>query len=302
MTDPTRMSDSDAKLDDRLRKAFDASDEPVPAALRATILAHAKVIAAANADAQGLIPHTRTQAINDSRWHVAALAAAAVVAALIAWPLLDSYQRATLARNGARPALTTAPVLRSTRPDAVSAQVPPEAPKVAVHRPPPVAEATGSARLSPSNVAAQEPMAAADRSPAPSAEVRMTAPSVEVLSKEMASAPARRAAAAGAAPSADAADAHLSRTDLIDAVTSGDPERIRQSLETATDLDAVDAAGRTALTVATDRHALSTVRLLLAHGADPNVKSGSGETPLRIAQRKNFDDIAALLLSAGAHD
>jgi ankyrin repeat protein len=42
------------------------------------------------------------------------------------------------------------------------------------------------------------------------------------------------------------------------------------------------------------------VELLLAHGADPTVKSGDGETPLHQAAEKGFPAVAQVLLAHGA--
>lgn len=42
------------------------------------------------------------------------------------------------------------------------------------------------------------------------------------------------------------------------------------------------------------------VRLLLRHGADPWMTDKYGKSPLQLAQEKGYDDIAALLIAAGA--
>lgn len=43
------------------------------------------------------------------------------------------------------------------------------------------------------------------------------------------------------------------------------------------------------------------VRLLLAHGADPNARDQAGETPLERARHDGRADIVAMLQAAGAH-
>ena len=110
MTDPT--PDSDTAVDARMRAVLETSGDRPPAHVRAAILEHARQIAAQHARAADVStptgpadtaqPFNVASLANDPRWHVAALAAAAVVAALIAWPLLDSSQRATLATQGAQ--------------------------------------------------------------------------------------------------------------------------------------------------------------------------------------------------------
>ena len=47
---------------------------------------------------------------------------------------------------------------------------------------------------------------------------------------------------------------------------------------------------------------LSCVQLLLAHGADPNLKNKQGKTALMKAASNNYPDIIAELLSHGADD
>jgi len=46
--------------------------------------------------------------------------------------------------------------------------------------------------------------------------------------------------------------------------------------------------------------ALEIVRLLLENGADPNLASKAGQTPLQLATAEGHEEIAALLRSFGA--
>ncbi|MBK9263618.1 MAG: ankyrin repeat domain-containing protein [Polyangiaceae bacterium] len=46
---------------------------------------------------------------------------------------------------------------------------------------------------------------------------------------------------------------------------------------------------------------IEAVRLLLAHGADPNVRDGEGESPLRFCAEKGYLEMARLLLHCGAN-
>lgn len=59
-------------------------------------------------------------------------------------------------------------------------------------------------------------------------------------------------------------------------------------------------AGGAALTtvVATDEP--ENVALLLKAGADPNSKGSEGHTALKMATENHYDDIAAMLIKAGA--
>ncbi len=61
--------------------------------------------------------------------------------------------------------------------------------------------------------------------------------------------------------------------------------------------------GETALTIACSRddEHIEIVQMLLAHGADPNHKTKSGEIPLRRAANAKRPDVLAALKKAGAH-
>lgn len=128
---------------------------------------------------------------------------------------------------------------------------------------------------------------------------------------------------------------------LIDAIESGDVDRVAKLLAAGEDpnttrpgyytplQDAVDALlppgevrgldamvlllrhgamvdGRdgpddsTPLLVAVQRNHIEAVRLLLAAGADPNVRDHRGDSPLRICAAKGYVDVARLLLLCGA--
>mmetsp|Transcript_43907 Transcript_43907/g.91606 ORF Transcript_43907/g.91606 Transcript_43907/m.91606 type:complete len:217 (+) Transcript_43907:261-911(+) len=61
-----------------------------------------------------------------------------------------------------------------------------------------------------------------------------------------------------------------------------------------------DSDGSTALFKATSRNRLEACTVLLASGADPSIKTNSGETPLHMAARWGYSELARLLLDAGA--
>ncbi len=66
------------------------------------------------------------------------------------------------------------------------------------------------------------------------------------------------------------------------------------------DINATDAAGRTALMVAVVRNQADTVEDLLLRGADPNVADSYGKTPLEVAVENHQPAIIAALKRAGA--
>jgi len=61
-----------------------------------------------------------------------------------------------------------------------------------------------------------------------------------------------------------------------------------------------DSDGSTALFKATSRNRLEACTVLLASGADPSIKTNSGETPLHMAARWGYSELARLLIDAGA--
>jgi len=93
-------------------------------------------------------------------------------------------------------------------------------------------------------------------------------------------------------------------TALIPACHHGRVETVRLLLTTAIDVNHVNRLGWTALLEAIilgDGGAAHTeiVRLLLAHGADPNLADAQGVTPLAHALQRDQRDIAQALRAAG---
>ena len=93
---------------------------------------------------------------------------------------------------------------------------------------------------------------------------------------------------------------------LIPASERGHVEIVRYLLaESDVDVDHVNRLGWTALLEAIilsdggPAHQ-EIVRLLLAAGADPDLADGDGVTPLAHARSRGYDEIAALLVAAGA--
>ena len=94
-------------------------------------------------------------------------------------------------------------------------------------------------------------------------------------------------------------------TALIPACHYGHVDAVRLLLGTRIDVNHVNNLGWTALLEAVilgDGGAAHTeiVRLLVAHGADPNIADREGVTPLAHARRRNYRAMAAILEKAGA--
>ncbi|HNB25938.1 MAG TPA: ankyrin repeat domain-containing protein, partial [Alphaproteobacteria bacterium] len=92
---------------------------------------------------------------------------------------------------------------------------------------------------------------------------------------------------------------------LIPACERGHVETVRLLLERSEiDVNHVNNLGWTGLLEAVilsdggPRH-LEIVRLLLEHGADPNIVDKDGVSPLKHAQDRRYDAIAALIKNAG---
>jgi hypothetical protein len=87
---------------------------------------------------------------------------------------------------------------------------------------------------------------------------------------------------------------------LRQAAATGDMERLRTLIDSV-DIDARDAAGRTALMLAAATGQAPAVDALLSHGANPNAVDAGGHSPLQLARAAGQDTIAVMLQRAGAH-
>src|ERR1035438_7524161 len=89
--------------------------------------------------------------------------------------------------------------------------------------------------------------------------------------------------------------------DLRDAVRSGDVAATQTILATGFNPNTRDKLGATALHDAVWTGHIQLVRVLLEHGADPNIPHAeAGATPLHFAAIKGNAEIARLLLDHGA--
>ncbi|MBS0578587.1 MAG: ankyrin repeat domain-containing protein [Proteobacteria bacterium] len=103
--------------------------------------------------------------------------------------------------------------------------------------------------------------------------------------------------APAAAPRGGAAGA---AAQLRGAAASGDLGMLRELHAGGADLNGQDAAGRTALMIATLHGHSAAVAALLAYGADPNIVDASGESPLDAALAADESEIISALKRHGA--
>ena len=88
---------------------------------------------------------------------------------------------------------------------------------------------------------------------------------------------------------------------IVHAVRYRNNQLVETLLRSGADIDATEqSSGRTALGLAAAIEAPETVKLLIEWGADLEASDKSGDTPLMIARGKGSEEIAKLLIDAGA--
>lgn len=85
-----------------------------------------------------------------------------------------------------------------------------------------------------------------------------------------------------------------------DAVTSGDLETVRATLDAGVDVDSLDRYGQTALMLAAHAGHDAVVEALIAHGANLNVTAKWGLSALMLAIVAGHPEVARRLARAGA--
>jgi hypothetical protein len=266
----------DAELVERYREASRADALAPRDAVRAAILEEGRRAAAGFAESSSLGQRRRP-----SRWKMTAFATAAtvlLVAVVIAPRLWEKDHPGTNAGGFTNPFKQAA--VRKAQPDPAEYASTPPVPVVPVQPSP----------APPPRLAEMKPPTRSVPEPPP---VHYPEQSVQI------SALSQRNAAAQSSSRAFARRQDASGA-LLAAVSSGDPTKAAQLLDQATFVDERDEAGRTPLMLAVAGEQLDMVRLLLAHGADPNAADLSGLTPLKQAQQKGYAEIAAELTQAGA--
>jgi len=271
------VNGQDDDIDERYRRAS-ADDTSGPSeAVRRAVLGHAAKLAAERRAIE-------RPAVKRRRWRPAAYGGLAAAAALAGLLIVPHFLPSTAPLNpapigatappaasapAARAPTASAPAMRESTPrraqDSASVN--------ALQRPAPAAEFTGGAAAK-----------AAPQRPTPADSASAPRPSAALAGR----------ASAGTGAPLDAAAA------LRQAAQSGDIPRLSALLEEEIDVDARDAAGRTALLLAVLRGQAAAVDVLLAHGADPNAADASGTTALAAAEVDHQAHIIAALRRAGA--
>jgi Ankyrin repeats (3 copies) len=317
MSTPPPPIDPDDDADEQYRRASELDPSRPSEATRRAVLEHAARLAAERArrDARRRWPLagvTRWQAI------VGTAAAAALAGVMIAPQFL-----APTAPSGSQPAPAAAPAAKEAprEPEPAPAPVESEHPVSPVltferARVPPVGAQSVPLRESAPMEAAPAAPAASDTKTARWLEQRAEADAARAgsLAQQMGITNAPRAAAPttprAAAPTASLApvapgpsapaQASASPEALRHAAAAGDLVALKSALAGASDIEARDAQGRTALMWATLNGQADAVAELLAHGADPSGADAHGTTPLQAAVAADEREIIAMLRRYGA--
>ena len=308
--------DQPEDVDDRYRRASALDPSRPSEAVRRAVLAYAARPAAerATADAGREIERTRT-AVNQAWWRPAMLASLAVAAlagfliaprflALRAPPVAATSSAEGSVRNTAPASVAQAPDTRTDKrappPPAASPERTARAP--AFTRSADMRSPTGRARPkvnAPSSGAtaavAAEPASVQNPDAMGGLDARQRrAPANASATTAIAAAPRAGAAVAPTAAPADPAAAFRRAAEI------GDLSGLQVLLVKQTDIDSRDAAGRTALMLATLHGQTDAVAALLVYGADPNATDASGATPLQAAMAGDHPAIVAALQRYGA--
>jgi hypothetical protein len=298
--------DQPEDVDDQYRRASALDPSRPSEAVRRAVLAHAAQLAAERATRiEGSKTKSTRTAVSQAWWRPAilgTLAAAALAALMFAprflvpgAPPVAEAPRAQGTRGNAAPALVAqAPDSRADERAQSGPALGPErtAKPGASTRNADVLSHTGGARPKVSARASSgaAPVAAAAQS---------TDAMVGGASQQRAPRNTSVATAITAVPRISEAPADPAAA-VRRAAEIGDLSGLQMLLEKQTDIDSPDAAGRTALMLATLHGHTDAVAALLAHGADPNAAAADGTTPLQAARAGDHPAIVAALQRYGA--
>jgi hypothetical protein len=272
--------DQPEDVDDQYRRASALDPSRPSEAVRRAVLAHAAQLAEERATRiEGSKTKSTRTAVNPAWWRSAILGtlAAAALAGLMIAPRFLEAPRAQGTRPNTAPALVAqAP---DTRADERARSVPALGPE---GTPKPGASTRNADMLSPTGGARPKLSARASSGAAPAAAESASVATATTAVPRIREAPADPAAA------------------VRRAAEIGDLSGLQILLEKQTDIDSRDAAGRTALMLATLHGQTDAVAALLAYGADPNAAAADGTTPLQAARAGDHPAIVAALQRYGA--
>jgi len=323
---------SDEDRPDELTERYRAASAADPAgpsdAVRNSIFAYARTVAADSATHPVATAARRRPAANDYSWRISAAASVVVAgfATLLAWHLHaptrvpEQKPNASSSQVAAHHPPATAPTVSAERlePSPVDRQAgTAPAPNSVTTRSRQRANVTAEAPLQAHNEAAYlEPESGgvmnsqAPAEPAAGFVAHSGKPDPSALAagskveSRATGAPAAPSAAL-APPSAQADTAASARSSnmapnpaLVAAAESGNRELVDQLLRNGISTEQTDARGRTALLIATLRGDTTMARRLLAAGARADAADDSGDTPLAAARRQGPPELARLLESA----
>ena len=286
-------------VDDQYRRASALDPSRPSEAVRRAVLAHAARLAAERATRiEGSKTKSTRTAVNQAWWRPAilgTLAAAALAGLMIAPRFLVEAPRA----QGTRP--NTAPALVAHAADTRAEERAPSAPALGPERTAKPGASTRNADvLSHTGGARPKVSARASSGAAPvAAAAQSTDAMVGGASQQRAPRNTSVATAITAVPRISEAPADPAAA-VRRAAEIGDLSGLQMLLEKQTDIDSPDAAGRTALMLATLHGHTDAVAALLAHGADPNAAAADGTTPLQAARAGDHPAIVAALQRYGA--
>jgi hypothetical protein len=292
--------DQPEDVDDQYRRASALDPSRPSEAVRRAVLAHAAQLAAGRATriAGSKTMSTRT-AVNQAWWRPAilgTLAAAALAGLMIAPRFLEAPRPPRTQPNAA-------PALVAQAPDTRADERTQSAPALGPER---TAKSGASTRnadlLSHTGGARPKVSAGASSRAAPvAAEAQSTDAMVGGVEASQQRAPRNTslATATTAVPRTSEAPADPAAA-VRRAAEIGDLSGLQMLLEKQTDIDSRDAAGRTALMLATLHGHTDAVATLLAYGADPNAAAADGTTPLQAARAGDHPAIVAALQRYGA--
>ena len=315
------------ELTERYRAASAADPARPSHAVRDSILAYARTVAADHATRGTASTPRRRPAANDFRWRISAAASVIVAgfATLLAWHLHVPTRVPEQAPN------RLSPQVAAHNPPATGFAAEPSEPSQ-VDRPEgaaPAPNAVTTRSRQRADARAEAPGPAHDQDPgtesgtavsSPQAPTRLaTGAAVENATAGGSAIEAERGlenpiagvqvapSAAPAPPSvqaprAQARDAAASarssmtpNSPLVVAAESGNLELVDQLLRSGVSTEQTDARGRTALLVATLRGDLTMARRLLAAGARADAADAAGDTPLAAARRQGPPELVQLL-------